>query len=454
MREFLLSTFITTRKAIGRYPGTCALLLSLWLAPALGADTGAAYGERVVRSTGHWSDGVPPAVAAPAPLAASAREAYERALSEARGLGGPYAAALEEPLLGLARDRWASGDLAAAREMLGHAIHVVRVNDGLNSERQIPLLRELIALDRSSGDLTALDERIAYLFFLQGSGQPPYTPQRLQATLDYLQWQREALRLQVDPEAGARQRLRRLLELNQQLLDALPAPLAEEGDPVPQATRWLLLQSQLSNLYLLQQEIALLEDAVSLSSGLRTPRWPGEQADPELEKLEQWRLGGLARGRSLLEDFASTLPAGGALRREVRLALADWLQWNGLRSPAVALYRELAQELAAQGEQEILAQWFAEPVELPDNGAFWQPPATTGQTPLAMTLTFDVSAAGRASRVSSAAVAGDDESIAARLRRELRQVRFRPRIERGEPVATAGLRRSYIWLPPAVRRSR
>ena len=72
-----------------------------------------------------------------------------------------------------------------------------RINDGLYSERQVPLLRELLQSYREAGDYEALDERYDYYFRLYGNGQPPYTEIRLRAALEYLRWQREALRLGV-----------------------------------------------------------------------------------------------------------------------------------------------------------------------------------------------------------------------------------------------------------------
>ncbi len=175
----------------------CVILLPL---PAP-AGTPAPYGEYFVRLGQSWQDAG--RLAAPPPLAApeaaeldSAR--YERELGQLEDSGGPYAEALAEPLADMARLLRRSGDLAGAQQAYQRALHVVRINEGLYSERQVPILRELFDIYRMTGDMAMLDGRYDYFFRLYGSGQPPYTPVRLGAGLEYLRWQREALRLGLD----------------------------------------------------------------------------------------------------------------------------------------------------------------------------------------------------------------------------------------------------------------
>ncbi|MBP6682355.1 MAG: tetratricopeptide repeat protein, partial [Halioglobus sp.] len=175
----------------------CVLLLPL-TAPA---GTPAPYGEDFVRLGQSWQDAgrLAPLPTPAAPDAAELDSAhYERELGQLENRGGPYAETLAEPLADMARVLRRSGDIAGAQQAYQRALHLVRVNEGLYSERQVPILRELFDIYRMTGDLAMLDGRYDYFFSLYGSGQPPYTPIRLGAGLEYMRWQREALRLGVD----------------------------------------------------------------------------------------------------------------------------------------------------------------------------------------------------------------------------------------------------------------
>lgn len=424
------------------------LLLLFSGAPAISAEMGVAYGERLVRAGQSWPDGLAPRAQPPALPPPADREAYHAALDAELAAGGPYDPELAEPLQGLARSRWAEGDIAGAEELLARALHVVRINDGLSSERQLPLLRDLIDLSRSTGDLAALDDRYGYLYFLNGAGQPPYTEQRVQATLTYLRWQREALRLGVDSGNRAQQRLVSLLDLNGDLLEAV----AELPEALPPEQVWSLVRSQLRNLYLLQSAIPSESPFLSVGAGSRYRVLPGDELDAERQRLENLRRSGMGRGRRLLQDFIDTLAPGSPLQWWARLALADWYQWHGSTRRAAALYGELAVELKAAGEEATLSQWFGEPVELPDNGSFWQGATPADEVSGPLPMRFEVTARGRVRNVESPEVAEDMEATAGRIRRELADTRFRPRLVGGEPVASDGLEREYLWLP--LRRSR
>ncbi|MBN7796299.1 hypothetical protein [Parahaliea mediterranea] len=411
-------------------------------------DTAAAYGARLVRAEQTWPDGTPEVPRPPAAPAGAGREAYAAAIEDAQLAGGPYQAGLEEPLRDLARWHWARGELAEAGRQLDRALHILRINEGLRSERQVSLLRDQIALSRAAGDLARLDDRQAYLYFLAASGQPLAGEDNWHATLDYLRWQREALRSGL---GGDQRRLQALVDLNEDLLDA---DAAAGPEALPPARRWLLVQSQLRNLYLLQSSIpepGYRPGAMS-AGAFYTPGRDMDALEAERRRLDNLRRGGMMRGAQLLQDFAGSQAAGSALGRDARLALADWYQWHGATRDAAEIYRQLAAELAAAGEGETLQQWFGAPVELPDNGAFWQAPAPGQAAEAVVRARFTVSARGRVRELGIDTVPEAQVSAASRLRRALREVRFRPRFESGEPVSSPAVERSYAWLP--LRRSR
>ena len=416
--------------------------LSVWVLP-VAADGGAApYGEHFVRVGKTWPDAAPPLRSPEAvPQLDLDRDEYERRLVQVESAGGPYSDGLTEPLLGLARYHRGQGELETALALNQRALHLLRVNDGLYSERQIPLVREQLQLYREAGDFNALDQRYDYFFRLYGSGRPPYSELRLQATLEYLRWQREALRSGLD-EDGAQRRLLNLYELNRDLMEA-----AMTAPGVNSQMRMKLGLSQLRNLYLLMDRVqAPVEDLFGVAGNRSGVGYPGgELQDFHNARLQALRSTGLAKGRALVNGLLEEQP-GIAVRDRARLhlELADWYQWNGLRSSAMEHYRSAFDILTDAQETALLGQWMGQAVELPDNGAFWQ--ATRFQADeesAVITASFRVNSRGRAREVQTLANTAEDARFATRLRRQLQATYFRPRFEAGEPVETVTSERQY-----------
>lgn len=419
-----------------------ACVLALWSSFALSDESAAPYGEHFVRLGKTWVDAVPP-VTEPvlATQTDSDRDEYQKRLAEMEFADGPYSDQLTEPLLGLARYYRSEGELETAQAMYQRAVHLVRVNDGLYSERQVPLVRELLQLYRDAGDFQALDRRYDYFFRLYGSGRPPYTELRLQATLEYLRWQREALRSGLD-QGGEQRRLLALYELNRDVLETAMIDPAVNSN-----MRVALGLSQLRNLYLLLDRVQPAVESLYGVNGNRTaPNYPGgELQDFNTSRLRAMRQTALARGRSLLTALLDEQP-GIAVRDRARLhlELGDWYQWNRLRSSATKHYRSAFDILSDAGEQALLSQWLGQAIELPDNGAFWQPTRfQAGEASAVVTASFRVNSRGRARGVQAEAGAEEDSRFATRLRRQLQATYFRPRIEEGEAVESAVVQRQY-----------
>ncbi len=245
---------------------------------------------------------------------------------------------------------------------------MVRVNDGLYTERQIPLVRELLYTYRLAGDVQALDERYDYFFRLYGYGQPPYTELRLRASLEFLRWQREAFRLGTDGNRNTR--LLDMYQLYKRILEAVAQAPAVGRDWYRQ-----LVLSQIRNFYLLQSEIEPPDDRYMLQSNNFLHPNRGEEIDIRLQRLKGIRQKSASEARSLLQELVDRFASGGnaADLAGIHLELGDWNLWNGNPRSAYEAYSSVIEILEDAGNRELLDQWLASPVELPANGAFWQP---------------------------------------------------------------------------------
>jgi hypothetical protein len=426
----------------GRTRGCAVVLWALVCLPALGAQP-APYGEEFARFGSDWEDGTPP----PAVLGerddpgAAQRQSWLARLEAEEIGGGPYADGLAEPLTDIARSLHAAGDLESARGFYRRALHIVRINDGLYSRRQVPLLRALLQTYRQVGDFEALDERYDYLFRLFGAGQPPHTEVRLRATLEYLRWQREALRRNLD-EKGDR-RLLRLYELNRDLLESLDSQRPEDYQAYRAATL-----SQLRNLYLVMDRV---EPRTSEQGLVYYDPFPetGPDSLNEMDitrtRLEAIHRRGLSAGEDLLESLRAHAATEGELAEAlVALERADWYQWNNAYNRAREQYAEAEQLLLRAGEERLLSELLGEPRELPDNGAFWQQPdAWREGRVVRVAAKFDVSERGRVRNVTTPGVSESKSYAARSLRRRLSETRFRPRFHDGEPLASEGVMVEY-----------
>ena len=421
-----------------------ATLLALLLANAVAAAPAATYGREFVRLDRYWPDEAPVALLPKPPRQgqAAAVAAQRERLLELEQEQGPYAAALAEPLMDMGRFLQEAGDAEQAGQLYQRALHVLRINEGLYSDNQMPLLRNLFAVHRSLGDWQALDARYEYFFRLAAtSGQMD-----VESAVAYFRWQREALRRQLD--SSDHRRLLRLYEANEQLLAA-----ADPGQDA--AGYWQLLDSQLRNLYLVQA--LATPRRVSTTRGFTSAApfrgEPMQEMDVHEQRLVNVQRTAVARGSELLVDFIDSPALGDAgLRAQALLALADWHQWNGLRGRAGEDYRQVVSFLQTTRQEGRLQEWFGSPVELPDNGAFSRDPGAGG---VRVSARFAVTAEGRPQDIETVAAEESEKGFAMRLYRSLLATRFRPRFEAGTAVATAEVERNYRYLDPeALRRFR
>jgi hypothetical protein len=404
------------------------LALCLLLSPAVGrAHFPAHYGKEFVRSEPARQGERPRSPTVPVtPMDETDADSYKQQVKAQELLDGPYAQAVTDPLSSLARYHRDRGEYLEAEDLYERALHIVRVNDGLYSERQIPLVRGLMNVYRARGDLKALDDRYHYFFGLYGRGQPPYTALRKRASLEYLRWQRAAHSSGLD--GGSNKRLVETYQLNRQMLKSV----AQTPNVEHTWYRELVL-SQIQNLYLLL--------------GGDFPGGASSQADflPVQQQMSILQRSGLREGRYLLQGLiAQSAQLDPIERASLHLELGDWYQWNEIRHNANEEYAKVEQIMLEAGELDLLDQWLGAPVELPANDAFRQPNQLPSDAkPVVATVHFDISAKGRLRYVEVSTKEPEDTSVGLRIKSLLIDTHFRPRFVSGHAEPVEQLTRQY-----------
>jgi hypothetical protein len=362
---------------------------------------------------------------------------YKDKIKDVEATGGPYADGLVEPLISLGQYYQSIGATQDAIDLYRRALHVARVNDGLINTRQLPVLRQLMAIYRSTDDRYALDASYEYFFRLQDLGAPPYTQDKMDAIFEYLNWQREAYTTRLD--GTARNRLLQAFEVNERILSSMAA--APEFDLV-----WYqqLASSQIHHLYLLLGDDPVEDQLEPLLSGVNHGGLIRSE-DMVRRRIEHIQRTGVSIGATLLADLIDRSESAAPQERAALwVELGDWYQWNSQLKRANEAYGAVVSMLRESGQDALIEQWLGEPVELPDESAVWlqrrdREPADRA----VVAVRYDVSARGDVSNTEVVQMPEEASGEAIRLQRMLRDTHFRPRLVSGEPEVTTGVQRYY-----------
>ncbi len=373
-------------------------------------------------------------------------EAYKAQIREFERRAGPYAADLTEPLLQIAHHYRHQGAIDQALAALGRALHVLRVNAGLHSPEQRVILRAQLDALRGAQRHTALDQRYDYFLRVHGGVEAPLTEARMEALLEYLQWQREAIQLGL-----GRDILPRLLgtqQLTNFLLDAAVQPASTQGGELSSSWQAQLALAQIKNLYLIKNHRlpVTVDDTFGDVPGYR--RESPFEYDHTVARFEKLQSSADTRGVRVLEAAIEAQGDGSKdpiMLARLYLALGDWQLWLGNTRAVAEPYRQVIAHLTKAGETALLQRWLSQPVELPANGLYVADGAPLGEPillPERYTLQFDVDTRGRAVNVRPLTTGGRER----RLVRAVRSIRFRPRWVNGYAESVGGVEREYVLL--------
>lgn len=411
------------------------LLCVLLQAPLSLAHLPGHYGREYVRFEGQPTGDVPPPAAGESAGSPNEHPSdYEKQIDDVQLSGGPYATGMADPLLGMGQYYLQRGEMEDALASYRRALHLVRINEGLFSEYQIPILRKIMDIYRSVGDYQSLDETYQYYYRLRNLDKMPHTQEWLDSGLEYMAWERElyASRSVVNERAP----LMRAYRANKNMLAALVPTTEKELD-----WHFQLCLSQMRNLYLIMGG-----EPLSMAASLYT------EASPVVASVNREyafvQKTAPHKGRQLLEgciEYAQTSPP--ATMAALYLELGDWHQWNDQLSKANKQYARVVEVLQAAGEEGLLLQWLGQPVELPDEPGLWSVnhhAALPGGE--VVEAHYGVTSRGDVRRIEVSVTNEDKEWQAWRIKRMLSDTHFRPRFSQGVPETVEKLSRHYMLV--------
>jgi hypothetical protein len=360
---------------------------------------------------------------------------------------GAYTAALIEPAGDLGRALQARGDHREALPYLKRAVHLARVNEGLATPTQLPLLERVLASQLALGDREAAAGTQRYLLRLRLANAPDEAA-RQAAVAAYADWQRgrylaregfDTYRFLVD-----------LRLLNEREIERLEAAEAA-GQPGADLAQLPYLRDMLRTEYLVSRYEGERQETIRIRAGSSANQSYAPSQSLEAEDFRLMRKYNYRGGRQLAERIieihrAQPEPDRAALAKAL-LDLGDWHLWWHQPGPALRSYREAWDLYANDGDPGTApAALFPAPRELPVASPFFTaaPPPDEHLEPAEGEARFTVNRLGQARDVELAVLEARDEAAAlSALYRMMKDFRFRPVLRGGDAVDSGGLTRRY-----------
>jgi tetratricopeptide (TPR) repeat protein len=355
---------------------------------------------------------------------------YRAAIARLEGERGAYAEGLSEQLLSLGLTLQRESRHDEALDIFKRGVHLARINHGLYSAEQLPLLQAEIASHLALGQLAKADERQQYLYrvqmrTLQGGES------MAAALMQQASWQFSAYRWGVGGPGFMR--LMNMWDLYRLALNDI---VEREGETSPDL---------LPPLYgMLRAQYLISEYGGEQSAGFDA----GDtySGSVEYNRFSAYRNKSYDSGRAVIQAIydveQATEVADPVAAAEALVMLGDWYLWHQQREQALQAYADARAELVAlDNAQQEMDRLFGQPVALPSLSGVRPMPNATDPESGDVLLQFSVTARGRVVDLERIDENEVDESVANNLLRRLRRTAFRPRFEDGEAVQTE----SIVW---------
>jgi hypothetical protein len=409
---------------------SAALLAVVWV-PAYGAGSAADPNVPSLADTGPTAmSQVEPLEAEPAPdgpvvSQRSLEQPFRDAIAGIERGQGAYAEGLSEQLLSLGLTLQRQGRHGEALDAFKRGVHLARINHGLYSAQQLPLLQAEITSHLATGQLNLADERQQYMYRVQLRSLDRGS--MASALMQQANWQFSAYRWGVGGPGFLR--LMNMWDLYRLALNDIVSREGETShDLLPPL--YGMLQAQ----YLISEYAG--EEQSSGSDGAE-----GYGGTVEYNRFNAYRNQSYDRGRAVIQaiyDIGRQPENGDPLAAAQALVmLGDWYLWHDERDDGLQAYADAQAELAKlDGAKSEVERIFGKPVALPDVDGLRPLPENVEPEAAGILLQFGITERGQVIDLERIDDNEVDEGFANRLMRTLRKTQFRPRFENGEPVAT------------------
>lgn len=365
---------------------------------------------------------------------------YQRQISKLESEEGVYGSALVEKLSSLGLAYQQANKHQEAIDVFKRAVHLNRVNDGLYTETQTPILYHQIDSHMALGQWKEVSDKYQYLYWLNSQNYGKNDP-RMIPTLDRLsKWHLQAYTMSFGRDRK---------EVTQHLITAhtyfsRSISLIEQLE-VNRVNQEMLIH-ELKGLTLTNYLFATFQRNIPIRSNTGMPLDP--EARHSAMVIDHYISRSFRSGKEALNrviDIYRNIddaPPWAVARAKVKKA--DWLFIFNKREAAFALYQE-AYNMMTESDRSrpYLESIFGQPVALPnldmlDNGQYSEHDTKFNDKSVDYVLaSFDVTPQGSAANIQIIESKPQDNLNArSQVKRSLKIAKFRPRFVEGVPTLT------------------
>ncbi len=369
---------------------------------------------------------------------------YEQMIEQLESEGGVYQVQLSEVLLSLGAS-YQSLDLhEEAITAFKRSLHISRVNDGLYSLNQVPMLEKLIESNTKLRDWDKLNRNYHNLYWISKRHYGENSPELLDLIDRLGRWHLKAYELQS--KADSFSHLVDAEQLYNKAVDIIEIQNGKQDIRLINALYGIALTN-----YQIAAEVSNTDDFQDIRAGYRN----SYQAHKML-RVEQARqdliMRSYKKGKDAMSQVVDIYASNPVLPVDTHAMalthLGDWYLLFNKRNSAATTYEQAYQLMHREGiEQEKIDLLFGQPRTLP---AIRLPiqyeDDLSPENPAYVVASFDVSASGKAKNIEIIE-SGPDDDMAHRsqARKSIASTHFRPRYENGKPVDTTGVSLRYIF---------
>ena len=367
---------------------------------------------------------------------------YQFYITDLESRFGPYAPGLSEQLLGLGAAYQQQGLHEEAAAVFKRGVHIARINNGLYSELQIPLLQRLIQSLVAVGDYDSADERQYYLYRVQAEIYGRQSEEMSVAMLERAEWERDAYYLHLGDTSFMR--LLRMWELYSSVLRNVAR---NQGNNSPELLR------PLNGLLETQYMISMYSPETP--SGFYASGGPDNNYAEE-SRFSMIRVSNYKQGQAVLtamrDVYGYNEGEGSVKAAETLVKMGDWHLWHQKRDSASKVYRQAWDEMGLLENGDALRQqYFSVPTQLPDLPQMQTQPAPPDVVTGHIVVSFSITPTGRIKNlevlsnepVDEEAEADDSDTV--QLLRGIRRMLYRPHMVDGEAVQRDNIQKRYAY---------
>ncbi|GAA5315374.1 MAG: hypothetical protein AseanaTS_05790 [Candidatus Pelagadaptatus aseana] len=381
-----------------------------------------------------------------AEISDQALQGYRDGITDLEAEYGPYHGQLSQQLMSLGQQYRQQGLLDVAREALQRAMHISRINSGLYSLEQAPILKELAQVNDLRRDWDSLDANQHYMYWIHKRNYGENDPRMLPVLNELGRWHLQAY--EDHHNEGNAEHLLRAHDYHRQAIGIVSS---HYGDLDPQLLDYLNSYTAI-NYYLASHQMTLYQEVDRTDSARNL-----DMDNEDRRRLIQYINNSYRNGKKSIDQtiriHQHNEQASLVDKINAELAMADWNLLFGRWHTATELYKGIYNQLKTSLTPKLDADnLFAKPVPLPrlpdydDAEHTHQSSGSSKDVSPYIVATFDVSARGSARNIEFVdEYPKENTQNRIDVRRTLKASKFRPRLEGGEPVQTERFTQKFVF---------